>query len=292
MNRVLRLLPTPERVSPDFAELRSAAGAACAEELNITDPRAVLAVHARHVEAGAQILRTNTAGASPERLDRYRMHDEAFIVSFMAAEHARKAARSPGPPRRVMGVARIEAHAPLVGFLPLGRVEAAAHTMASGLVGGGADMLLVEAIHCPARLAAAVGGVRRGMADAGRCVPVLVKLRYEPRFGAPSRRRVTGDLVRVAAAASGLNAAAIALSPANLDESYTQTVTAVAQAFPGPVFIDLHPSSPSWETVEGDRSLADRVGFVSGRPLAGPVASADGHAAANDRRVEPAARRR
>ncbi len=135
----------PALVSGGFGELSARAGSSCLEELNITDPKAVIDVHRRHLDEGAEILRTNTGGASPERLDRYRMHDEAFIVSYMAAEHASKAARSHGGARRVMGVARVEALAPLIGFLPLDRVEAASRTMASGLVGGGADLLLLDA---------------------------------------------------------------------------------------------------------------------------------------------------
>ena len=75
----------PLLVSGGLAEPLAGHGAACLEVLNLEQPRDVRAAHAGYLAAGARVIRTNTAGASPERLDRYRMHDEAFIVSYMAA---------------------------------------------------------------------------------------------------------------------------------------------------------------------------------------------------------------
>lgn len=257
----------PALVSGGFGKLSARAGSSCLEELNITDPRAVIELHRWHLDEGADILRTNTGGASPERLDRYRMHDEAFIVSYMAAEHASKAAREHGHGRRVMGVARVEALAPLIGFLPLDRVEAAARTMASGLVGGGADMLLLETAQCPARIVAAMDGARRGMADAGRSVPVLVKLRYETRLGALARGAITDGIARAAAAVTGIGAQALAVAPDNLDRPYAETLRTVAKVYRGPLFVDLAPSSTHWAAVSVAADLRGRIDFIAGRRL-------------------------
>lgn len=279
----------PALVSGGFGELSSLAGASCLEELNITAPRAVIDVHRRHLDSGAEILRTNTGGASPERLDRYRMHDEAFIVSYMAAEHASKAVRSHGAGQRVMGVARVEALAPLIGFLPLDRVEAAARTMASGLVGGGADLLLLETAQCPSRIAAAMDGARRGMADAGRSVPVIVKLRYEVRLSAPVRASVTDDLARAAATAAGIGAHAVAVAPGNLDKPFPQTLRAVAAAYRGPLFLDLAPSSPHWAGIGDLTDLHRRIAYVAGQRMEMPAGA---HPfPANDAGLRPAVRR-
>ena len=282
----------PALVSGGFGELSARAGSSCLEELNITTPKAVIDVHRRHLEQGAEILRTNTGGASPERLDRYRMHDEAFIVSYMAAEHASKAAREHGVGRRVMGVARVEALAPLIGFLPLDRVEAASRTMASGLVGGGVDMLLLETAQCPARILAAMDGARRGMADAGRSVPVLIKLRYETRLGGLARDAITDSLARAAAAVAGIGAQGLAVSPDNLDRSFAETLSSAASAYRGPLFVDLAPSSGHWAQVEDAAELRGRIDFVAGRRLS-PEAETTARALAvpgNDAEPRPAAR--
>lgn len=271
----------PALVSGGFGGLSGLAGASCLEELNITAPRAVVDLHRRHIEDGADILRTNTGGASPERLDRYRMYDEAFIVSYMAAEHASKAIRNGGGRQRVMGVARVEALAPLVGFLPLDRVEAASRTMASGLVGGGAGLLLLETAQCPARITAAMEGARRGMADAGWSVPVVLKLRYETRLGSLARATVTDDLARAAATAAGIGAQAVAVAPDNLDRPFAETLGRVADAFGGPLFLDL-PATSSHRAGVG--ALRDRIVYLAGGPLESDAAPDAGRVpvAAND----------
>lgn len=258
----------PLPVSGGLAEPLAGFAAPCLEVLNLEQPRAVRAVHRRYLEAGARVLRTNTAGASPERLDRWRMHDEAFIVSYMAAEHACETARAvaaeTGIERWVLGVARVEARVRHLGFLPLARVEAAARTMASGLAGGGVDAILIESNQDGARLAAAVDGARRGMADAGRALPLLLTLRYDPLFAVPQRDRITAELSGAAAAAAGLGIAALGIANADLADGWPQTLHAAARAFPGPLHVEAAPASRDLGTILADPVLGPRLALVGG----------------------------
>ena len=204
--KVFRATPSrPALLSGGYAAALHPVADPVPELLNITKPRAVKAAHADYLAAGATVIRTNTASASPQRLDRYRMHDEAFIVSYMAAEHARDSVRTAavdGRARTVLGVARVEAWSPERGFLGLDAVQDAVRCMVSGLSGGGADQVLLDAPQEQARLLAAIEGARRGMADAGRSLPIMLKLRYEPAFTVPARARVTEDLKAAACLAS------------------------------------------------------------------------------------------
>lgn len=298
----------PLLVSGGLAGPLTGHGASCLEVLNLVQPRAVRAAHGRYLAAGARVIRTNTAGASPERLDRYRMHDEAFIVSYMAAEHAVQlacaAAAETGVPRWTLGVARVEARVRQLGFLPVDRVEAAARTMASGLAGGGVDAIVVETNQDGARLIAAFDGVRRGMADAGRRVPILLTLRYDALFATPHRDRVTVELARAAAAAAGLGAAALGVANADLAESWPDTLRAVARAFPGALMVEAAPNSRDLATVLADPILAPRLALVGGggspedtlqlgerlSPVRRPAAPADRLPTANDAEALPARR--
>lgn len=261
-----RRAPLP--VSGGLAEALAGFAAPCLEVLNLEQPRAVRAAHRRYLVAGARVVRTNTAGASPQRLDRWRMHDEAFIVSYMAAEHAAETARAvaaeTGVARWVLGVARVEARVRQLGFLSLDQVEEASRTMASGLAGGGADAIVVESNQDGARLTAALAGVRRGMADAGRSLPVLLTLRYDPLFGTPHRDRVTADLAGAAAAAAGLGIAAVGIANADLADSWIDTLRAVARAFPGPLQVEAAPASPDLAALLGDPALASRLALIGG----------------------------
>ena len=299
----------PLPVSGGLGDALAGLGASCLEVLNLEQPRAVRAAHMAYLAAGATVIRTNTAAASPERLDRWRMHDEAFIVCYLAAEHAaecaRAAAAETGVARRVLGVARVESRVRQLGFLSLDRVEAAARTMAAGLAGGGADAVVVEINQDRARLAAAMDGTRRGMADAGRSLPVLLTLRYDPMFAPPHRDRVTDDLARAAAAAAGLGVAAIGIANADLADGWAATLRAVARAYPGPLLVEASPASPELAEILDDRFLAPRLALVGGGAspadtvrlrarLASPPRRHDDPgpptAAANDRFAVPARR--
>lgn len=261
-----RTAPLP--VSGSLQATLAGYDAPCLEVLNLEHPRAVRDAHMQYLEAGARVIRTNTAAASPERLDRYRMHDEAFIVSYMAAEHAAECARAvsaeTGVSRWVLGVARIEVRVRQLGFLSLDRVESAARTMASGLAGGGVDAIVVETNQDDARLAAALNGVRRGMADAGRSLPVLLTLRYDAIFALRQRDRVTADLATAAAVAAGLGVAALGVANADLADSWPDTLRAVARAFPGPLHVEAMPASVDLAEVLGDPALGPRLALVGG----------------------------
>jgi hypothetical protein len=258
----------PALISGGMTEPLGGIGAPCLELLNITKPREVRAAHDRYLAAGATVLRTNTANASPERLDRYRMHDEAFIVSYMAAEHARDAVtrawKADGIVRRVLGVARVETRSPSAGFLPLNRVEAATRTMVSGLAGGGADAILLEAAQDPARLTAAVAGARHGMADAGRSLPIHLKLRYDPLFGMPSADRVTSDLVAAASQAAGLNLAGLSVASVNLVDGWRDTLVAMAQVFGGMLFAETARAAAELGSLMSDPTIGPRLGMIGG----------------------------
>lgn len=255
-------------ISGGMAEPLGGIGAPCLELLNITNPREVRAAHDRYLAAGAMVLRTNTANASPERLDRYRMDDEAFIISYMAAEHARdavtRARKSDGIARSVLGVARVETRFGSSGFLSLDRVAATTRTMASGLAGGGADAILLEAAQDPARLTAAVAGARHGMADAGRIVPIHLKLRYDPLFSVPSRSRVTADLVAAASQAAGLNLTGLSLAPVNLVDGWRETLGAMARVFGGSLFAESARDLPDLAGLIADPVIGPRLAMIGG----------------------------
>ena len=259
---------TPTLISGGMAEPLGGIGAPCLELLNITNPREVRAAHDRYLAAGATVLRTNTANASPERLDRYRMDDEAFIVSYMAAEHARdavmRARKADGIARSVLGVARVEPGSRSAGFLTLDRVEAATRTMVSGLAGGGADKILLEAAQDPARLTAAVSGARQGMADAGRSLPIHLKLRYDPMFSVPSRSRVTSDLVAAASQAAGMNLAGLSLAPINLVDGWRDTLAAMARVFGGTLFAESARNISGLADLISDPVIGPRLGMIGG----------------------------
>lgn len=64
----------------------------CPEEWNLTHREEVLAIARSYIEAGADMVLTNSFGASPYSLNRFELSDKAFEINKVAAEISREAA--------------------------------------------------------------------------------------------------------------------------------------------------------------------------------------------------------
>jgi 5-methyltetrahydrofolate--homocysteine methyltransferase len=127
------------------------------EELNLTDPEKVLAVHRGYVNAGSEIILTNTFGGNRFRLEKYGLGDMVYEICRRASEIAREAgdvfvAGSIGPTG--------EFFAP-VGKLTAEEAREAFAEQARGLADGGADLLVVETMSDLKEVEAAVQGARQ-----------------------------------------------------------------------------------------------------------------------------------
>ncbi|MFQ5412854.1 MAG: homocysteine S-methyltransferase family protein [Phycisphaerae bacterium] len=132
---------------------------ASADEWNLTHPDRVRAIQTAYVDAGAEILLTNTFGANPLALGRHGLSDQAYAINLAAARMARDCA---GPAAYVLGDI-----GPFGGFLePLGNttpraLEDAIVVQATGLLDGGADGIIVETMTSLEELAVVCRAVRR-----------------------------------------------------------------------------------------------------------------------------------
>jgi 5-methyltetrahydrofolate--homocysteine methyltransferase len=127
------------------------------EELNLTDADKVLAVHRGYVEAGSEIILTNSFGGNKYRLGKYGLGAQVYDLNRTAAQIARGAgalfvAGSMGPTG--------EFFAPLGTLTPEGAREAFAE-QARGLADGGVDLLVIETMSDLKEVEAAVQGARQ-----------------------------------------------------------------------------------------------------------------------------------
>lgn len=129
----------------------------CPELWNVTHPDAVRGVAARYVEAGAQLINTNSFGASRFKLDAYGLADRTAELNKAAARLSREAANG-----RALVVASI---GPTGKFLITGEVTEedlyeAFRVQAAALAAGGADGILVETMSDLDEAAAAIRAAR------------------------------------------------------------------------------------------------------------------------------------
>jgi 5-methyltetrahydrofolate--homocysteine methyltransferase len=133
----------------------------------------IKAVHAAYVEAGAQIVLTNTFGASPIRLEVHGLSDRAYDINLAAAELAREAVGSDVVVAGSMG--------PVGAFLaPLGPLTAddaseAFAIQASALAAGGVDVLWIETMADLGEVKAAVEGARRAAPE----LPIVATMTFD-----------------------------------------------------------------------------------------------------------------
>ena len=63
----------------------------CFDELNLSQPDMVRAIHEEYLQAGAEIIETNTFGANALRLQRHGLSDRVGAINHAGAELASKA---------------------------------------------------------------------------------------------------------------------------------------------------------------------------------------------------------
>lgn len=154
--------------------------------LNLTQPQIIEAIHREYLEAGADILETNTFNATAVSLSDYGMAELSYEVNYAGAALARAACdefSTPEKPRYVAGTlgptTRTASISPDVNDpgarnVSYDQLVAAYLEAANGLVDGGVDIILVETIFDTLNAKAAVFAIETLFEDRGRRWPVII----------------------------------------------------------------------------------------------------------------------
>ncbi|HEV8045572.1 MAG TPA: homocysteine S-methyltransferase family protein, partial [Rubrobacter sp.] len=156
--------------------------------LSITQPGMIGDIHEAAMDAGSDIIETNTFSSTSIAQADYRLEDLAYELNYEAARLAREAAdayteKTPERPRFVAGALgptnRTASLSPDVnnpGFRNITFDELAGSyaEAARGLVDGGVDLLLVETIFDTLNARAAIFGITSYLEDEGIDVPIMI----------------------------------------------------------------------------------------------------------------------
>ncbi|HPB89880.1 MAG TPA: methionine synthase [Rugosibacter sp.] len=154
--------------------------------LCLTRPDVIRGIHTAYLEAGADILETNSFNATRVSQAEYGLADVAFELNVAAARLAREAAdqfSTPDKPRFVAGVlgptSRTASLSPDVNDpgarnVTFDALVADYIESARGLTQGGADILLVETIFDTLNAKAALFAIEQFFDEAGRRWPVMI----------------------------------------------------------------------------------------------------------------------
>jgi 5-methyltetrahydrofolate--homocysteine methyltransferase len=154
----------------------------------LTQPDIVQSIHRAYLEAGADIIETNTFNSTSVALSDYQLEDLAFELNFASAELARKAtdeytAQENNKPRFVAGAIgptnRTASLSPSVEDPGLRNITfdelvEAYTTAVRGLIEGGVDILLVETIFDTLNAKAALLAIQEYFQDNALRLPLII----------------------------------------------------------------------------------------------------------------------
>ncbi len=155
--------------------------------LSVTQPQIIKSIHSQYLEAGADIIETNTFSSTTIAMADYQMEPLAYELNEASARVAREAAdeaeQQDGKPRYVAGVLgptnRTASMSPDVndpGFrnISFDELVDAYYEATRGLVDGGADILLIETIFDTLNAKAAVFAVKQYFDDHNIEYPIMI----------------------------------------------------------------------------------------------------------------------
>ena len=156
------------------------------ELLSLTQPDVIRQIHEGYLAAGADLIETNTFGATSVAQEDYGMADLAYEMNLESAKLARAACdkySTPDKPRFVAGAlgptpktASIspDVNDPGARNVDFETLRASYYEQIKGLVDGGADVLLVETIFDTLNAKAALFAIQQFFDDSGECLPIMI----------------------------------------------------------------------------------------------------------------------
>lgn len=204
----------------DFAGLEG-----CNEILNVTRPDVVRSVHRGYLEAGADLVETNTFGANYANLAEYGIPDRIFELSEVGARLAREVAdeyATPERPRYVLGSVGPGTKLPTLGHAPFTTLRDAYVEEVRGLLAGGVDAIIVETTQDILQTKASIIAAHRAMKAEGRRVPVIASITVETTGTMLLGTEVTAALAALEPMGIDLIGLNCATGPAEMSEHLRQ----------------------------------------------------------------------
>ena len=150
----------------------------CNELLNATRPDVIDRMHRAYLDAGADVVETNTFGAFGVPLGEYGLEDRVYELAAAGATIARRAADDYDS-RFVAGSIGPGTKFPTLGQIGFRDLRDMYEVEAAGLLDGGADLLIIETQFDLLGAKAAMIGARRAMQAARRDVPIQTQVTIE-----------------------------------------------------------------------------------------------------------------
>jgi 5-methyltetrahydrofolate--homocysteine methyltransferase len=237
----------------------------CHEALVLNRPDVIEGVHSSMLEAGAEVVETDTFQGSRLKLDEWGLGEQTLEINTKAAEIARRAA---GENRLVAGsigpTGFLPASTdPTLGDISFGRLVEVFAEQAQGLVEGGADLIIIETAQDILEVKAAIFGAREAFAATGRALPIQCSVSLLPNGG---KMLLGTDIRSVLTTLTALDVDVIGLNCSTGPEDMRDAIRFLGENSPVPVHCipnaGLPLQGPDGETIfpEEPEPLAATLG--------------------------------
>ncbi len=152
--------------------------------LNITRPQVIIEIHKKYLDAGADIIETNTFSSTAIAMADYNMQSLAYELNVAAAKCAKEAIRQSGKTAWVAGAIgplnktlslSPDVNNPGYRAVTFDEVVDAYYEQVKGLVDGGVDLLLIETIFDTLNAKGAIFAIKKYFRDVNRqALPVMI----------------------------------------------------------------------------------------------------------------------
>ncbi len=154
----------------------------CVDFVNLTRPDVIQKIHESYLEAGCDIVETNTFGAMPHVLLEFGIADRARDINRAAAQVAKAACANfstPDKPRFALGSMGPGTKLATLGHAPYSFLKESYLEQARGLIEGGIDGFLIETCQDPLQIKAALNGVIQARNEAKGDHAIFVSVTME-----------------------------------------------------------------------------------------------------------------
>jgi 5-methyltetrahydrofolate--homocysteine methyltransferase len=237
----------------------------CHEALVLNRPDVIEGVHDSMLEAGAEVLETDSFQASRLKLEEWGLAEHTVEINRKAAEIARKAA---GEKRFVAGSIGPTGFLPASDDPTLGAISFrdlvdVFAEQAQALVEGGVDLIIIETAQDILEVKAAIFGARRAFSELGRAVPIQCSVSLLPQGG---KMLLGTDISAVLATLDALDVEMIGLNCSTGPEDMRDAIRFLGENSPLPIHCipnaGLPLQGPNGETIfpEEPGPLAEVLG--------------------------------
>jgi methionine synthase I (cobalamin-dependent)/5,10-methylenetetrahydrofolate reductase len=215
----------------------------CFDELVLSDPSLVQAIHREYIFAGAQIVETNTFGANALKLDAYGLADHVAEINRKAAALAREAREVAGQAVFIAGAVGPAGQAPSPAaddVAQLATLRAAFAEQVTALIEGGVDLIILETFSSLVELRQAVLAAREVCA-----LPLVAQMTFTEEGQTLSGESPTSVALALSALGVDVIGSNCSVGPAGIEDTIHEMAAALQTVIPAGDQVPLLSAQPN-----------------------------------------------